>query len=87
MRFAREFHGHIDRRRKYSNQPYSVHLVQVAKIVASVTDDEEMIASICVLIVTGRRLELHRAPLPASAEDSRWHMGIPRTTTKQGGLK
>ena len=29
----------------------------------------------------------HRAPLPASAEDSRWHMGIPRTTTKQGGLK
>ena len=48
MRFAREFHEHIDRRRKYSNQPYSVHLVQVVKIVASATDDEEMTASICV---------------------------------------
>ena len=42
---------------------------------------------VLVLIVTGRRPELHRAPLPASAEDSRWHMGIPRITTKQGGLK
>jgi hypothetical protein len=43
--FAKETHQRIDQRRKYSNQPYSVHLEQVAKIVASVTDDQEMIAS------------------------------------------
>ena len=45
MRFAKEIHQRIDHRRKYSNQPYSVHLAQVSKIVASVTDDQEMIAS------------------------------------------
>lgn len=45
IRFAKETHQRIDHRRKYSNQPYSVHLEQVAKIVASVTDDEEMIAA------------------------------------------
>ena len=45
MRFAKEIHERIDQRRKYSNQPYAVHLEQVAKIVASVTDDQEMIAS------------------------------------------
>jgi hypothetical protein len=43
--FAKEIHQRIDHRRKYSNQPYSVHLEQVAKIVATVTDDQEMIAS------------------------------------------
>ena len=45
IRFAKETHQRIDQRRKYSNQPYSVHLEQVATIVASVTDDQEMIAS------------------------------------------
>ncbi len=44
-RFATEAHQRIDHRRKYSKQPYAVHLDQVAKIVASVTDDEEMIAA------------------------------------------
>ena len=45
IRFAKETHQRIDHRRKYSNQPYSDHLEQVAKIVISVTDDEEMIAA------------------------------------------
>lgn len=45
MRFAKEIHQRIDHRRKYSNQPYSVHLEQVAKIVATVADDQEMVAS------------------------------------------
>jgi HD domain len=43
--FATEAHQRIDHRRKYSNQPYSVHLERVAKIVASVTSDEDMIAA------------------------------------------
>ena len=43
--FATDAHQRIDHRRKYSNQPYVVHLEQVAKIVASVTDDEAMIAA------------------------------------------
>ena len=45
IRFAKETHQRIDQHRKYNNQPYFVHLEQVAKIVASVTDDQEMIAS------------------------------------------
>ncbi len=45
IRFATEAHQRIDHRRKYNHQPYAVHLEQVAKIVASVTDDEEMIAA------------------------------------------
>lgn len=45
IRFATEAHERIDHRRKYSNQPYAVHLEQVAKTVASITDDEEMIAA------------------------------------------
>jgi hypothetical protein len=43
--FATEAHQRIDHRRKYSNQPYAVHLERVAKTVASVTDSEEMIAA------------------------------------------
>lgn len=43
--FATEAHQRIDHRRKYSNQPYAVHLERVAKTVASVTDNEEMIAA------------------------------------------
>ena len=46
---AREFatvaHQRINHRRKYTKQPYEVHLKSVAQIVASVTDDEEMIAA------------------------------------------
>jgi hypothetical protein len=46
---AREYatgaHRRIDQRRKYSKQPYHVHLEAVARVVASVTDDPEMIAA------------------------------------------
>jgi len=43
--FATEAHERIDHRRKYSGQPYAAHLDQVAKIVATVADDPEMIAA------------------------------------------
>ena len=46
---AREFaireHRRIDHRRKYSKQPYDVHLKAVADLVAGVTDDPEMITA------------------------------------------
>src|SRR5262249_6200576 len=38
-------HRRIDHRRKYSKQPYDVHLKAVAELVAAVTDDPEMIAA------------------------------------------
>jgi hypothetical protein len=43
--FATQAHKRIDHRRKYSNQPYDVHLKAVADIVETVTDDPEMIAA------------------------------------------
>ncbi|RMG60164.1 MAG: bifunctional (p)ppGpp synthetase/guanosine-3',5'-bis(diphosphate) 3'-pyrophosphohydrolase [Gammaproteobacteria bacterium] len=43
--FATRAHQRIDQRRKYSGQPYHVHLEAVAKRVASVTDDPETIAA------------------------------------------
>lgn len=43
--FAIDAHTRIDHRRKYSQQPYSEHLAAVASIVASVSEDEEMIAA------------------------------------------
>jgi len=43
--FATRVHKRIDHRRKYSNQPYDVHLRAVAELVASVTDDAETIAA------------------------------------------
>lgn len=43
--FATEAHQRIDQRRKYTNQPYQEHLKAVAELVASVTDDPEMIAA------------------------------------------
>jgi hypothetical protein len=43
--FATSAHKRINHLRKYNNQPYTVHLSSVANIVASVTDDEEMIAA------------------------------------------
>ncbi len=43
--FATTAHQRIDHRRKYSKQPYEVHLEAVAKLVASVSEDPEMIAA------------------------------------------
>jgi len=43
--FATSAHQRIGHQRKYSNQPYQVHLQAVAKLVASVSDDPEMIAA------------------------------------------
>jgi len=43
--FATQAHKRIDHRRKYSSQPYDVHLRAVAELVASVTDDAEMVAA------------------------------------------
>lgn len=42
-RFAKEAHG--DQKRKYTGEPYIGHPVAVARIVASVTDDCEMICA------------------------------------------
>lgn len=43
--FAKQAHEAIDQRRKYTNDPYIVHPASVAKLVASVTDDEAMICA------------------------------------------
>ena len=43
--FAKDAHESINQRRKYSDQPYIVHPAAVAEIVASVTDDENMICA------------------------------------------
>ncbi|MDX2458221.1 MAG: HD domain-containing protein, partial [Gammaproteobacteria bacterium] len=43
--YATEAHQRINHRRKYNNEPYHVHLSAVAKLVASVTDDTEMVAA------------------------------------------
>ncbi|MCA9029231.1 MAG: bifunctional (p)ppGpp synthetase/guanosine-3',5'-bis(diphosphate) 3'-pyrophosphohydrolase [Planctomycetaceae bacterium] len=43
--FARVAHEEADQKRKYSAEPYIVHPEAVAKTVASVTDDEIMIAA------------------------------------------
>jgi len=43
--FATTEHQRIHHVRKYTNQPYQTHLQAVAKLVASVTDDEQMIAA------------------------------------------
>jgi hypothetical protein len=43
--YATRAHQRIDQRRKYSNQPYQVHLQSVAALVAGVSDDEEAIAA------------------------------------------
>ena len=44
-RYATEAHSRINPRRKYTSEPYDVHLKNVANIVASVTEDPEMIAA------------------------------------------
>lgn len=43
--FAIKAHGRLDHRRKYSSEPYPVHLQAVADLVASVSDDPEMVAA------------------------------------------
>lgn len=43
--FAIKAHANAGNRRKYSLEPYEVHLKEVANIVASVTDDPEMAAA------------------------------------------
>jgi hypothetical protein len=43
--FATEAHERIDQRRKYTQQPYQVHLKSVAQLVAGVSEDAEMIAA------------------------------------------
>jgi hypothetical protein len=43
--FATLAHQRIDHRRKYSNQPYDVHLKGVAQLVASVSEDPAVIAA------------------------------------------
>jgi len=43
--FASQAHRRIDHRRKYSNQPYEVHLKGVAALVSSVTNDPEVQAA------------------------------------------
>lgn len=43
--FAQQAHASIDHRRKYTREPYIVHPAAVAKLVASVTDDEAMICA------------------------------------------
>ena len=43
--YATRAHNRIEHRRKYSNQPYEVHLEAVAKLVSTVTDDPESIAA------------------------------------------
>lgn len=43
--FATSAHQRIDQRRKYSGQPYDVHLAAVAALVSTVTDDAETIAA------------------------------------------
>jgi hypothetical protein len=43
--FATQAHRRIDQRRKYTNQPYEVHLKSVAALVRTVTDEPEMLAA------------------------------------------
>src|SRR5262245_873230 len=43
MEFARQVHK--DQRRKYTNEPYSIHLGEVAGIVGAVTDSPQVLAT------------------------------------------
>ena len=43
--FAKKAHASINQKRKYTGEPYEVHPARVAQIVATVSDDEEMIAA------------------------------------------
>jgi len=43
--FATQAHQRIGQRRKYTNQPYELHLGAVAKLIEEVVDDPEMVAA------------------------------------------
>ena len=45
QQYATQAHSQINHLRKYTNQPYQVHLKRVAQIVSEVTDDPEIIAA------------------------------------------
>lgn len=45
LEFAREAHGRINQKRKYTGEDYIVHPIAVAEIVKSVTNDEDIIAA------------------------------------------
>jgi guanosine-3',5'-bis(diphosphate) 3'-pyrophosphohydrolase len=45
LTFATKAHASINQKRKYTGEDYIVHPIAVAAIVASVTDDEELIAA------------------------------------------
>jgi (p)ppGpp synthase/HD superfamily hydrolase len=45
QQFAHEAHDSIGQKRKYTGEPYWVHTDEVALIVSSVTNDEDMIAA------------------------------------------
>jgi len=66
--FATSAHQRIGHQRKYSKQPYHVHLEAVAKLVASVSDDPEMIAAAW----------LHDTveDTPATLDDIEEHFGV-----------
>lgn len=66
--FATSAHQRIGHRRKYSKQPYHVHLEAVAKLVAGVSDDPEMIAAAW----------LHDTveDTPATLDDIEEHFGV-----------
>jgi len=44
-KFATSAHQHIQHRRKYTEQPYEVHLKAVARLVAEVTNDARLVAA------------------------------------------
>ena len=67
--FATQAHQRIGQRRKYTNQPYELHLAAVAKLVDEVVDDPEMIAAAW----------LHDTveDTPATLDDIEKNFGIP----------
>lgn len=46
--FAVEAHGSIGQVRKYTGEPYHVHVQAVAELVATKTNDEEILAAACL---------------------------------------
>lgn len=46
--FAVEAHGSIGQVRKYTGEPYHVHVHSVAELVATKTNDEEILAAACL---------------------------------------
>ncbi|VAW90598.1 Guanosine-3',5'-bis(diphosphate) 3'-pyrophosphohydrolase / GTP pyrophosphokinase, (p)ppGpp synthetase II [hydrothermal vent metagenome] len=67
--FATQAHQRIGQRRKYTNQPYDLHLAAVAKLVGEVADDVEMVAAAW----------LHDTveDTPATLDDIEKNFGVP----------